>query len=315
MALEVIPESLYTLKNLRPILSDGRSSILRKTLGESLINMGKFISTSLIVYIVRGRQIISDQQGMDNVIEEGHLIFLPKDVYFVSDFVASHGVFEAMLFFVDDKLIDKYLRTCPEPVSPPDVQDPSAGPRRPYALPASKQVKSYVDSLNEVYTGGANSAALLEIKLLELLHLIALQDRSMGFIHALSNDKHQLKRRCITEFMETYYVYNLKVEEYAVLTGRSLSTFMRDFKKAYDTTPNQWLIDKRLDISHRMLVEQNVSVRDAALEAGYENVSHFIRAYKRKFGVTPKKAKETTTLLVASSRPASARPESLAEAG
>lgn len=299
MALEVIPQSLYALKNLQPILSDGRSSILQKTLHESLINMGKFVSTSLIVYIQRGRQIIRDHEGQDNVIEEDHLIFLPKDVYFVSDFVASHGAFEAMLFFIDDKLIDKYLRTCPVP-------SPEAGGRAGQAvpdrgtcvLPASKQIKRYISSLGEVYDGMANTAALLELKLLELLHLIAIQDQSLGFIRALSNDKHRVERRPITDFMEAYFGYNLKIEDYAVLTGRSVSTFMRDFKKAYNTTPNQWMIDRKVDIAHRLLVEQNVSVTHAALEAGYENVSHFIRAYKRKFGVTPKKAKDTGDALL-----------------
>lgn len=298
MALEVIPAALYDQKKLRPILSDGRSSILLKTLDESLIDLGKFVATSSIVCILRGRQVIRDQQGLDHVIEAGHLIFLPKDVYFVSDFVAEHGPFEAMLFFVDDRLIDKFLRSFPEPSTSADARDLPCLPRRPCVMPAGSQLRRYVDSIREVYAGGTGTQALLEIKLLELLHLIALQDASTCFIRALANDKNQLKRRSITEFMEAHWAYDLKVGDYAALTGRSLSTFVRDFKKAYDTTPTQWLIDRRLDISHRMLIGQNASVRDAALEAGYDNVSHFIKAYKRKFGVTPKKAKDAASMLV-----------------
>jgi AraC family transcriptional regulator, exoenzyme S synthesis regulatory protein ExsA len=291
MALELIPQSLYTQKNMQPILSNGRSSILHKTLSADSINMGKFISTSLIVYLLRGRQIIRDHDGMSNVIEEGHLIFLPKDIYFVSDFIADQGVFEALLFFIDDKLVDKYLRSRAEPPPCQKGLTPESG-RHAYALLAGHQLRKYMAALRDVYGGETNAEALLEPKLLELLHLIASLDQSFGFVDALSNDKTRLQRRSITEFMETHSAYDLKIEDYAALTGRSVSTFMRDFKKAYDTTPTQWMIDKRVDIAHRMLVEQNASVAEAALEAGYENVSHFIKAYKRKFGMTPKKARE-----------------------
>lgn len=289
MALEVIPKSLYTLKNLKPILSDHRSSILRKTLHESLINLGKFISTPLIVYIRKGRQIIRDHDGFDNFVEEDHLIFLPKDVYCVSDFVADQGHFEAFLFFIDDDIIAKYLKSCPLTAQTQTAQGRQG--ERTYILRANEQIRRYVSSLSEVYSGGENTAALLEIKLMELLHLIAIQDKTFRFIKVLSTDKTPIQKRSITDFMENYFSHNLKLDDYALLTGRSVSTFMRDFKKAYNTTPNRWIIQRKVDMAHRLLVEQNVSVTNAALEAGYDNVSHFIKAYKRQFGVTPKKAK------------------------
>lgn len=293
MTLEVIPKALYTLKNLKPILSDDRSSILRKTLDQSLINLGKFIATPLIVYIRRGRQIIRDHDGFDNFVEEDHLIFLPRDVYCVSDFVADKGHFEAFLFFIDERVIEKYLNSsAPSMPAPAQVSAPSARHgERTYVLRANEQIRRYINSLGEVYTGGENTAALLEIKLMELLHLIAIQDRTFRFIKALSSDKAAIEKRSITDFMEKYFSHNLKIEDYALLTGRSVSTFMRDFKKAYGTTPNQWIIQRKVDMAHRMLVEQNASVTNAAMEAGYDNVSHFIKAYKRQFGVTPKKAK------------------------
>jgi len=39
------------------------------------------------------------------------------------------------------------------------------------------------------------------------------------------------------------------------------------------------------------LTAKNYSVTDAAAEVGYENTSHFIKVYKQRYGVTPKKAK------------------------
>ena len=85
---------------------------------------------------------------------------------------------------------------------------------------------------------------------------------------------------------------NLKVADYALLTGRSVSTFMREFKKLYQTTPNQWLIERRLEKAHHLLTHTDMNVTDVAVEVGYDNVSHFIKAYKIRHRQTPKQTKK-----------------------
>lgn len=291
MSIQAIPKFLFGLKNIHVLMEDGASSIMHKVLRESLENTRKFVSTPLLVYIVRGRQVVRDHLGDECRVPENHLVFLPKEVYFVSDFVASNGAFEAYLFFIDDRIVERFLKLW----RTPDINPARQAPRQMHGhhvVRAGEQVRNYIGSLMPVYSAGGASSALLELKLQELLHLIAVQEQSLTFIDALQRRSRQQERRPITEFMEEYCVYNLKLEDYAALTGRSLSTFMRDFKKAYNVTPNQWMIDRKVEIAHRMLLEQNASVTEAAMEAGYANTSHFIKAYKRRFGLTPKKAKE-----------------------
>ena len=61
------------------------------------------------------------------------------------------------------------------------------------------------------------------------------------------------------------------------------------FKNIYGKTVFQFLNDYRLDTARHMLDSDNVKVNDAAYHIGYTNPSHFIAAFKKKFGVTPKK--------------------------
>lgn len=289
MTLEVIPQALFSLKNVKPVLVDGNSSILHKTLSTDLLNKAIYISTSLIVYLKLGRQVIRDYDGVDNVVPQDHLIFLSKGVYTVSDFVAIDDQFEANLFFFDDGLIEKYLSSNNLKVDRLAARDNVHGT---YTLHANQQIRRYIDSLDHVYKGDGGTGALLELKLLELLHLIAIQDKSMRFIAELAvNGKSVRQRRVITDFMERYYSHKLKIEDYALLTGRSVSTFVRDFKRVYNTTPNRWIVEHKIGIAHKLLLSENYSVTHAASEVGYENISHFITEYKRRFGVTPKKAK------------------------
>ncbi len=46
--------------------------------------------------------------------------------------------------------------------------------------------------------------------------------------------------------MQEHYRYNVELKQLAYLTGRSLSTFKRDFEKISHVTPNKWLVQRRL---------------------------------------------------------------------
>jgi len=61
------------------------------------------------------------------------------------------------------------------------------------------------------------------------------------------------------------------------------------FKNIYGKTVFQFLNDYRLDAARHMLDSGKLKVNDAAYQIGYTNPSHFIAAFKKKFGVTPKK--------------------------
>ena len=95
----------------------------------------------------------------------------------------------------------------------------------------------------------------------------------------------------LTEFMERNFMFNLPLEKFGYLTGRSLTTFKRDFKKRFQTTPQRWLTQKRLELAHYQFVEKQMRPIDVCYEVGFENLSHFSFAFKKHFGYTP------TTLL------------------
>jgi AraC family transcriptional regulator, exoenzyme S synthesis regulatory protein ExsA len=91
----------------------------------------------------------------------------------------------------------------------------------------------------------------------------------------------------LTDFMEKNYMFNLTLDKFARLTGRSLTTFKRDFKKAFKTTPQRWLTQKRLNLAHYQLKIRNRKPGDVYFEAGFENLSHFSHAFKKYFGYNP----------------------------
>ncbi|MCU7616637.1 AraC family transcriptional regulator [Chryseobacterium sp. PBS4-4] len=106
-------------------------------------------------------------------------------------------------------------------------------------------------------------------------------------IDSLLADFSELNKINISDFMEKNYMHNLTMEKFGYLTGRSLTTFKRDFKKAFNTTPQKWIIKKRLELAHYQLSEQKRKPIDVYLETGFENLSHFSFAFKKHFGYSP----------------------------
>jgi len=87
------------------------------------------------------------------------------------------------------------------------------------------------------------------------------------------------------------FQYNLKIEEFARLNNKSLSTFKRDFKKIFNTTPSRWLISKRLELAKKLLLETDLNINQVCFESGFINISHFIQSFKTKYKLSPNQFK------------------------
>jgi len=88
----------------------------------------------------------------------------------------------------------------------------------------------------------------------------------------------------LVAFMEQNYMFNLSLEKFGYLTGRSLTTFKKDFKKAFNSSPGKWLTRKRLELAHYQIFEKKRKASDVYLDAGFEDLSHFSFAFKKYFG-------------------------------
>ncbi|RXK85996.1 helix-turn-helix domain-containing protein [Filimonas effusa] len=88
-------------------------------------------------------------------------------------------------------------------------------------------------------------------------------------------------------FMLTNYHFNIPVEKFAQLTGRSLSGFKRDFQQTFNMAPRQWLQEKRLSEAWYLIEKKKLRPSAIYLDLGFESLSHFTHSFKKKFGKTP----------------------------
>jgi len=91
----------------------------------------------------------------------------------------------------------------------------------------------------------------------------------------------------LEKFMLSNYHFNLPVDKFAQLTGRSLAGFKRDFQKTFGTAPRQWLQEKRLAEARHLIEKKNMKPSAIYLDLGFESLSHFSHSFKKKFGKAP----------------------------
>ncbi|WP_221391501.1 helix-turn-helix domain-containing protein [Dyadobacter sp. NIV53] len=125
---------------------------------------------------------------------------------------------------------------------------------------------------------------IVSVKIEEALTILRIIDKDIDNLLADFTQPYKIQ---LADFMEKNFMFNMPMEKFGYLTGRSLTTFKRDFKKEFRTTPQKWIIQKRLELAHYQLSEKKRKPIDVYLETGFEDLSHFSFAFKKHFGYTP----------------------------
>jgi len=70
--------------------------------------------------------------------------------------------------------------------------------------------------------------------------------------------------------------------------GLNIKKLKTGFKEFYGVPVFTFLLNYKMELGKTLLQEQQLNVNEIASHLGYSTSSHFIAAFKRKFGITPK---------------------------
>ncbi len=129
---------------------------------------------------------------------------------------------------------------------------------------------------------------IASLKITEAISILRNIDKGIDAILANFEEPYKID---LAAFMEKNFMFNMPLEKFGYLTGRSLTTFKRDFHKAFNVTPQRWLTKKRLELAYYKLSDNKKPV-DIYYETGFENLSHFSFAFKKQFGYSPTELKK-----------------------
>ncbi|MEL6538770.1 MAG: AraC family transcriptional regulator [Bacteroidota bacterium] len=274
-----VPQAFLQNDAITKVMVDGQNCLIDKVATQVNADNERYVAQPALTVVRSGKLRISGEEGMGLVVEPGQMVLLPVGVYFISDMIPADEPFRALVFFFKEDLLAEFLAEFP---TPSQVRAPQVAL---FGFPESLQ--TFTQSLIDLY-GPYTQGKVTRYKLLELLHLAHGALPGRAFLESLQASQYR-KRQSITALMEQHYDKPFSVEDYAHLTGRSLSTFHRDFKRQFGEAPKRWLVHRRMDKAKGLLSQDaQLSIQEVVFQFGYDNVSHFIKVFQDRFGQSPK---------------------------
>lgn len=123
------------------------------------------------------------------------------------------------------------------------------------------------------------------LKLTELAYIImthpecCLKSKLLGDCDMMNESFEQIIHRNIFN--------NISIEELAIMCNRSLTSFKKEFKEHFFESPHRWFIKQRLIQSRLLLISTNRPISEIGNECLFPNTSHFIKLFKKEYGITP----------------------------
>ena len=131
----------------------------------------------------------------------------------------------------------------------------------------------------------------LRAKVFELMSFYFNRSKEMDIEQCpfLVDDKNIKKIRLAKEIIISRMIEPPSLIDLASEVEISLKKLKEGFKQVYGASVFVFLLDYKMQVSKTLLSSGNYNVNEVALKVGYSTATHFINAFKKKFGTTPKK--------------------------
>jgi len=228
--------------------------------------------------IIDGTKNVSINQSEHFVYNKNQFILLPphSNVY-----MSMRNATKALVYEFSDHLIDGVSQKVSTNLG---IEQPKDISYKTFSLNTlSQRLDSLQHRVQDIMIEeDVNMRFLVDITSQELVYELMKIQGCHDIIH---HHQHHPINKAI-RLMNANQGNNLSISDIAEEVNMSLSNFSQKFKLITNQCPKDYITKLRLIKSRQYL--RNLSVTDTALEVGYDNISYFIRLFKKEYGITPK---------------------------
>jgi AraC family transcriptional regulator, exoenzyme S synthesis regulatory protein ExsA len=251
--------------------------------------VGIWTQTDYLMHVLSGRPAWRTA-GRTASAQAGETVFFKKGAYVLPQH--STGELCVQLYFIPDAFVRETILQLTEDL--PAAVELGDAPGTVIPVMPEVALSAFFHAMHVYFAATEDPPeALLKLKLRELITGILLS-RSNPALSVYFRSLLTCDAPSIPAIMEANYHHNLPLEAFAEMCHRSLSSFKRDFRKHYGTSPGKWLLEQRLARSISLLQTTRLSITEIMLECGFEDLSHFSRAFKERFGRPPSTSRSLT---------------------
>ncbi|EAQ64924.1 putative transcriptional regulator (AraC/XylS family protein) [Marinomonas sp. MED121] len=160
----------------------------------------------------------------------------------------------------------------------------------------SQPTQSLLERLVALYSENSDERDLMiELGISELTVRMLQQQARNFLLKQLDYDPELTGLHKALQHIENYLDLPLDTEQLQKLACMSRSKFFQRFKQQLGCTPGEYQMQRRIEVSANKL-KQGMSVTQASIESGFQNVSHFSRRFYLRYGKSPTEFKRLNTL-------------------
>lgn len=115
------------------------------------------------------------------------------------------------------------------------------------------------------------------------------EDANLDACPFLADEENMRKIKKAKEIVVERMIDPPSLNDLATEIGLSLKKLKEGFKEVYGDTVHGFALDHKMDYARQLLDTGKYNVNEVGLKVGYSTGSHFISAFKKKYGTTPKK--------------------------
>ena len=240
-----------------------------------------YVKSGFLTVNISGENYIG-KPGDAFVVSPGNLHFMGSQTGTVDYFTFLFPL-KYIAFRSDDMLDDKLI----EPLNSghlmisPEIKD---------------TVKEQCEQLARVYAAEIDkseskitSQIRKKIILLQFIHELW----KKGFIVENDTTGRNTVEKEMVSYIQQNYIGKILLREFGEQFHLSEKYISRYFKEHFHITLSQYVTYLRLEHAKQMLQETDISVTEVAMQSGYQNISYFIRSFKKTYGVSPLKYRKS----------------------
>ena len=282
MDIVTIPQDLF-IRDGQPPPTERTAIRLYNTPSPSAKTRVK-LNKNLFSFLLEGEKTIH-RPGNTIRVTPRHFLLIAGGNSLMSEKLSTNGRYRSLLLFFDDSVLADFFAKYKTLLQNKGAFDDAM--REPVVCFESDEfISNYLCSLQLILESKTTLLPELQtLKFEELMLYLANRYPQTLASFQVADDPDVSDRQLITT-VESNIQSPVTVEDLAFLCNTSLSTFKRRFARIYGTSPNKWILQKKMELAATLL-QHHEKPSEVYYKVGYENHSSFTHTFKQIFGLTP----------------------------
>ena len=160
----------------------------------------------------------------------------------------------------------------------------------------AKELCEQLIKIYEAKNDESESKITTQVRTKRILLQFILEMWKKGFVIENDTSGRNIVEKEMVSYIQQNFTGKISLKEFGEQFHLSEKYISRYFKEHFHITLSQYITYLRLENAKQLLQDTDLSVTETAMQSGYQNVSYFIRSFKKTYGISPLKYRNSGIL-------------------